>query len=234
MISFDSFVFLNKLLDWNMKSMDFNHGSSELSMVVGSSSANRNLEEKEPKLEDFLGGNSFSDQNQDASCLFSSAVPGGMMIGNEDVNPNSSNTIGLPMIKTWLRNNNQVPGQQTDEMSCDASASGFSGSVVAPSSASQGLGLSMSTGVGVSRDGEGSSSEAVQKGSANSGVDSQNGAIETRKAVDTFGQRTSIYRGVTRFLILVFVIFFCRKGLGCIFLVHFILMFYTQTSVTYS
>jgi AP2-like factor, ANT lineage len=172
-------------------------------MVVGSSSANRNLEEKELKLEDFLGGNSFSDQNQDASCLFSSTVSGGVLIGNEDSNTNSGNTIGLTMIKTWLRNNNEVPGQQTDEMSCDGSTSGFSGSAVAPSAAtSHGLGLSMSTGVGVSREIEGSPSEAVQKGSANSGVDSQTGAIEARKAVDTFGQRTSIYRGVTRFVIL--------------------------------
>lgn len=188
-----------------MKNMDFNHGSSELSMVVGSSSGNRNLEGKELKLEDFLGGNSFSDQNQDASCLFTANVQGGVMIGNEDVNTNSNNTIGLPMIKTWLRNNNQGPGQQTDEMSCDASASGFSGSVVAPSSTSQGLGLSMSTGAGVSREGEGSSSEAVQKGSANAGIDAPNGPIEARKASDTFGQRTSIYRGVTRFVTLLII-----------------------------
>jgi AP2-like factor, ANT lineage len=184
--------------------MDFNHGSSELSMVVGSSSANRNLEEKEPKLEDFLGGNSFSEQNQDSSCLFSSTVTGGIVIGNEDVNTNSGSAIGLPMIKTWLRNNNEAPGQQTDEMSCDGSARGFSGSIVAPcATTSHGLGLSMSTGGGVNREMEVSSSEAVQKGSANSDVDSQNiGAIEARKPVDTFGQRTSIYRGVTRFVTL--------------------------------
>ncbi|KAJ4772384.1 AP2-like ethylene-responsive transcription factor PLT1 [Rhynchospora pubera] len=200
--SYQTYGNLNESQDWNMKSIDFNHGSSELSMVVGSSSGKRNLEEKEPKLEDFLGGNSFVEPNQDESCLLSSNVQGGgVMIGHEDANTNSSNTIGLSMIKTWLKNN-QDATPQTDEMSCDASASGFSGSVVAASSSSQGLGLSMSTGmsypVGVSGEGEGSSSEAVQKGSANSGADSQSGAIEARKAVDTFGQRTSIYRGVTR------------------------------------
>lgn len=75
---------------------------------------------------------------------------------------------------------------------------------------SQSLSLSMSTGsqsssplplMGSGGGGESSSSENKNKGSVGSGVDEQSGAIEAvpRKSIDTFGQRTSIYRGVTRF-----------------------------------
>nr|CAD1819958.1 unnamed protein product [Ananas comosus var. bracteatus] len=74
---------------------------------------------------------------------------------------------------------------------------------------SQSLSLSMSTGsqsssplplMGSGGGGESSSSENKNKGSVGSAVDEQSGAIEAvpRKSIDTFGQRTSIYRGVTR------------------------------------
>ncbi|KAJ3681151.1 hypothetical protein LUZ60_015640 [Juncus effusus] len=208
--SYNRYGNLNETQDWNMKGMDFNDESSELSMVVGYGKRSASLEEKEPKLEDFLGGNSFTDQDQDTSSIMFSNIQDGSLVPNNET-PNSTNpnnTIGLSMIKTWLRSN-QGPGQQQgdDQMSCDTNnASGFSGNGVAVSGGTtQGLGLSMSTGlsypVGVgSKDGEASSSSelAAQKGTTNGGLDAQTGAVEVRKAADTFGQRTSIYRGVTR------------------------------------
>ncbi|XP_072991880.1 AP2-like ethylene-responsive transcription factor BBM2 [Typha latifolia] len=203
--------------DWNMKSFDYKGGSSELSMLVGSSS-------NEPKLEDFLGGNSFSDHENANSYMFSnsslqvadaamvtSSIQEGLM-GNAN-NANNGNTIGLSMIKTWLRNNPAPPPPQAgEEMSCDVNDTdcgrgAMRGNHISGLTNSQSLALSMSTGsqtnsalpLLVAGGGESSSSEGKQKGSA-SGLDAQSAAIEAvpRKSIDTFGQRTSIYRGVTR------------------------------------
>ncbi|URD72134.1 hypothetical protein MUK42_09545 [Musa troglodytarum] len=216
--------------DWDMKSLG---GPSELSVLVGSSSNQNTMEEDEPKLEDFLGGNSFSDhdqkvlpaaltsdeymfstssfQAQDASMVTSDAH-GGALMSDGNGGP-SSNSIGLSVIKTWLRNQ-PIPQQQANDMaggggtSCSSSA--MVANVIGTLTNSQGLSLSMSTGsqsssalpllvTGVSSGGESSSSDNKQKGIAG-GADAQTGPMEAvpRKAVDTFGQRTSIYRGVTR------------------------------------
>jgi AP2-like factor (ANT lineage) len=205
--------------------LDYDGGASELSMLVGSSAVGgkRAVEaETEPKLEDFLGGNSFvSEQDQAGGFLFS-GVP-----MDSSINSNSgSNTMELSMIKSWLRNNQvpQPPYPQTVEapaqqpqpnkeiMSTHGSASSFDAlgrnSAVA---ATGSLALSMSTGSGsqlpmagagggVSGAGgvaEGASSENKR---ASGAMDSPGGAVEAvaRKSIDTFGQRTSIYRGVTR------------------------------------
>ncbi|THU62921.1 hypothetical protein C4D60_Mb01t10250 [Musa balbisiana] len=218
------------LADWNMKSLG---DPSELSVLVGSSSNQNTMEEDEPKLEDFLGGNSISDhdqkvlpaaltsdeymfstssfQAQDASMVTSDAHGGGLM--SDGNGGSSSNSIGLSVIKTWLRNQ-PIPQQQANDMaggggtSCSSSA--MVANVIGTLTNSQGLSLSMSTGSqsssalpllvrGVSGGGESSSSDNKQKGTAG-GADAQTGPMEAvpRKAVDTFGQRTSIYRGVTR------------------------------------
>jgi AP2-like factor (ANT lineage) len=206
--------------------LDYDGGASELSMLVGSSAVGgkRAVEaETEPKLEDFLGGNSFvSEQHQAGGFLFS-GVP-----MDSSINSNSgSNTMGLSMIKSWLRNNQvpqppypqtvEAPAQQTQPnkeiMSTHGSASSFdalgrNNSAVASTGS---LALSMSTGSGsqppmagagggVSGAGgaaEGASSENKR---ASGAMDSPGGAVEAvaRKSIDTFGQRTSIYRGVTR------------------------------------
>nr|XP_009411811.1 PREDICTED: AP2-like ethylene-responsive transcription factor BBM2 [Musa acuminata subsp. malaccensis] len=231
--------------DWNMKCLDFKGGSSELSMLVGSSSTNQsNMVEDQPKLEDFLGGNSFSDhdhkvlpaglsgaysssgdeymfsnssfQVQDTSMVTSTAHDGALM--NDANGGSSSNSIGLSMIKTWLRNQPNIPQQQASINSSNDMA-GVTGTncggammadVIGSLTNSQGLSLSMSTGsqsssalpllaAGPSGGGESSSSDNKQKGIGGS-LDAQTGAMEavSRKSVDTFGQRTSIYRGVTR------------------------------------
>ncbi|CAL9145714.1 unnamed protein product [Musa hybrid cultivar] len=231
--------------DWNMKCLDFKGGSSELSMLVGSSSTNQsNMVEDQPKLEDFLGGNSFSDhdhkvlpaglsgaysssgdeymfsnssfQVQDTSMVTSTAHDVAIM--NDANGGSSSNSIGLSMIKTWLRNQPNIPQQQASINSSNDMA-GVTGTncggammadVIGSLTNSQGLSLSMSTGsqsssalpllaAGPSGGGESSSSDNKQKGIGGS-LDAQTGAMEavSRKSVDTFGQRTSIYRGVTR------------------------------------
>ncbi|KAJ1279961.1 hypothetical protein BS78_04G195400 [Paspalum vaginatum] len=210
--------------DWNMRGLDYNGGASELSMLVGSSGGGRGtgkraVEDSEPKLEDFLGGNSFvSEQDQSGGYLFS-----GVPMASSTNSNSGSNTMELSMIKTWLRNN-QVPQApqpppaahqpQPEEMSTDASASSFgcsdslgrNGAVAAGSS--QSLALSMSTGShlpmvvagGGASSGAASESTSSENKRASGAMDSPSSAIEAvpRKSIDTFGQRTSIYRGVTR------------------------------------
>lgn len=215
-------------IDWNMRGdLDYNGGASELSMLVGSSlvGGKRAMEaEAEPKLEDFLGGNSFvSEQDQAGGFLFS-----GVPMATSTNSNSGSNTMELSMIKSWLRNN-QVPQaaphpqsqtgapaqqpQPHEEMSTDASASSFdalgrNGALVVAGS-SQSLALSMSTGsgshlpmamVGGSASGGVSESTSSENKRASGAMDSPGGAVEAvaGKSIDTFGQRTSIYRGVTR------------------------------------
>ncbi|RRT56504.1 hypothetical protein B296_00047806 [Ensete ventricosum] len=189
-------------------------GPSELSVLVGSSSNQNTMEEDEPKLEDFLGGNSFSDH--DHKVLPAALTSDEYMFSTssfqaQDGNVgSSSNSIGLSVIKTWLRNQ-PIPQQQANDMAGGGGTSCSSSAMVANAigtlTNSQGLSLSMSTGsqpssalpllvTGVSGGGESSSSDNKQKGIAG-GADAQTGPTEAapRKAVDTFGQRTSIYRG---------------------------------------
>jgi AP2-like factor (ANT lineage) len=231
--------------DWNMRGLDYNGGASELSMLVGSSGGKRAaaVEETEPKLEDFLGGNSFvSEQDHHAAggFLFS-----GVPMASSTNSNSGSNTMELSMIKTWLRNNGQVPAghqpqqqqpaaaaaaaqqqaHEAAEMSTDASASSFgcssdamgrsnnggAVSAAAGGTSSQSLALSMSTGShshlpivvagGGNASGGAAESTSSENKRASGAMDSPGGgAIEAvpRKSIDTFGQRTSIYRGVTR------------------------------------
>lgn len=227
--------------DWGMKGMEFKGSSSELSMlVVGSSSNQTNtMEDDEPKLEDFLGGNSFSDNDQKlhpgaydhstnehhylfsncslqlpATATVAASTPNGGGLINHSTGSGGS-SIGLSMIKTWLRNQ-PAPVQQPESLNNDS----VDHAVASMVGNSQGLSLSMSSGTVTALGSQSSSSlplmvvggggcggeagssslDEKHKGSA-SGIDAQNGAIEAvqRKSIDTFGQRTSIYRGVTRF-----------------------------------
>ncbi|KAF7017231.1 unnamed protein product [Triticum aestivum] len=201
--------------DWAMRGLDYHGGSSELSMLVGSSGGRMTVDDGEaPKLEDFLGGNSFSDvQDHAGSYLFSSgsAMGSGAASGSHGVDGRGGSTIELSMIKTWLRNDNNQ-AQHDQEMSADASAtsyacSGAPGStgngVGVASSRGQGLALSMSMGsnshpqmpvVPAAVGTESTSSENKRVDSPSAGTAD---AVQ-RKSIDTFGQRTSIYRGVTR------------------------------------
>ncbi|XP_040379514.1 AP2-like ethylene-responsive transcription factor BBM2 [Oryza brachyantha] len=203
--------------DWAMRGLDYSGGSSDLSMVVGSSGGGRRTVDdggEAPKLENFLDGNSFSEVHGQAAggYLYSGSAVGGAGGYSND------GTIELSMIKTWLRSNQsqpQPPQQHTDQdMRADASASSYArsdvlvgscnggGAGAAASSHGQGLALSMSTGSVVAAAGGGGGAVAAESSSSeNKRVDSPSGAVDggvPRKSIDTFGQRTSIYRGVTR------------------------------------
>ncbi|XP_011084678.1 AP2-like ethylene-responsive transcription factor AIL1 isoform X2 [Sesamum indicum] len=170
---------------WNMKDMSMN-----------SFSCSQNQEET-PKLENFLGvgGRNFTDHNQEqnelqAGCnpirdtgynIYQESDTNNMSSTGGIINGMNSSTMGLSMIKNWLRNN-RAPPQSTDNK--------VRGEAEPPQAAvPQTLSLSMSTG---------SSSDSKLQAAADS--QSSGGAIESvpRKSIDTFGQRTSIYRGVTR------------------------------------
>ncbi|EYU39735.1 hypothetical protein MIMGU_mgv1a027130mg [Erythranthe guttata] len=96
----------------------------------------------------------------------------------------NNSTMGLSMIKNWLRNNssNPLPPPTTEAVDNEAAV------VVAGGGGAQTLSLSMSTGGG-----------GGSQSSDNNKLH-QSGNIESvpRKSIETFGQRTSIYRGVTR------------------------------------
>ncbi|XP_020597758.1 AP2-like ethylene-responsive transcription factor BBM2, partial [Phalaenopsis equestris] len=189
----------NQGAEWNMKSFDFKGSASDLSMLVGSTGdrMNNHMEVEEPKLEDFLGSHSssgdyvFSDYNDVGSVA------------------HSNSSIGLSMIKTWLRNQ-PVTQQVAEEKSTAVLLAGKIGG----QSSSQGLSLSMSmtsqsssaltlmattSGGGGGGGGLGESSSSPERlvGGGSDGLSAVE-AVATRKSIDTFGQRTSIYRGVTR------------------------------------
>lgn len=235
-------IFLLISTDWSMKSLDFKGNASELSMVVGSSSNQNDMEVEKPKLEDFLGGNSFPDNNQSLqqgcnsmggaydnspAYMFSNCSlqlpPAASAVSVSDAagggGSSNGNSIGLSMIKTWLRSQPGPPQQDSRVVDMVVSGGAASSSVrnaAGNPSNVQSLSLSMSTGsqsssplplMAASASGGGgaeSSPSADNKQKTNSSgtaLDVQSGSMEvaTRKSIDTFGQRTSIYRGVTRF-----------------------------------
>lgn len=179
---------------------------------------------QEPKLENFLGvgcvgGTSLFNQHQH------NGGGGGGGGGN-----NNNTSIGLSMIKSWLRNNPTPPPENNRSESSSIPDEGIVGNFV---SNAQNLSLSMSSGGGggdslsalpllmaapSTSDGGGESSSTSETNKHQQtttttpphnmqGVHdhSESGAVietlPTRKSVDTFGQRTSIYRGVTRYVL---------------------------------
>ncbi|CAN6449087.1 unnamed protein product [Victoria cruziana] len=197
-------------------------------LVGGSRATNTDA----PKLEDFLGG---SSSGAGADPMYSGAthsfgngaepkISGCDALTSGSYEQNSgdymfsdcslqlpataggNNSIGLSMIKSWLRNQ---PAPMDTKNSCSSSsvtantASAATGNL--PNM--QTLSLSMSTGSQSSSpapvrtaSGGGGGAESSSSENRQRGLDSQTGAIEPvpRKSIDTFGQRTSIYRGVTR------------------------------------
>lgn len=196
--------------DWNVSMNSFS-----------CSGQNPQQTQETPKLENFLGvgGHSFTDnqeQNnlqdgcnpirqatdhqsngrvnsyniyQEAEAISHTNNTGGLIM-------NGNSNMGLSMIKNWLRNHQAPPHAADDKVDNEVAAP------LGPVAGAQTLSLSMSTGS------KSSDNKLQQCGTA---VDSQNsgGAIESvpRKSLDTFGQRTSIYRGVTRFSIFYFTYF---------------------------
>ncbi|KAE8678638.1 AP2-like ethylene-responsive transcription factor BBM2 [Hibiscus syriacus] len=225
----------NQPQDWNMKGLGMNSDgnyktSSEISMFMGSSSCNS--QNQEPKLENFLGNNSFSGHQQNnlhgCNTLYTTTTTGEYLFpncslqlpsqettttnarttnGEDDSNTNinagdnsGSSSIGLSMIKTWLRNQ---PAQTQAEAKNNGGASqSLSLSMSTGSQTGSPLPLLATTSAGGASCGESSSSDNnKQQQKTPTCMDiAPNGASEAtpRKSIDTFGQRTSIYRGVTR------------------------------------
>ncbi|KAL3523291.1 hypothetical protein ACH5RR_016125 [Cinchona calisaya] len=179
------------------------NATQEMALLMGSSCNNHSLQSQQPKLENFLGVGGHSLH----------------LPSSQTVETNSSNnntTMGLSMIKSWLRNNPSTQSSQPENKNDGHEAVNIGG--VNNNASAQNLSLSMSTGGsqqasalplltascsdGGDGGGESSTSENIQpqNGMMTTTLDSQSGAIEAvpRKSIDTFGQRTSIYRGVTR------------------------------------
>lgn len=197
--------------------------------MMNSLSSSCNNEER-PKLENFLGvgGHTFADQLQEHKnklCNYNHLNNGydhntstyttmyqqtstdhhhhheQAQHPNNDINGgagNNSSTIGLSMIKNWLRNNPSAPAPLDNKVA---------GPPPPPPAASQTLSLSMSTGSQSSSTLPLLNANATTESCTSDGkLDAQTGgAIESvpRKSIDTFGQRTSIYRGVTRLINLI-------------------------------
>ncbi|TKY65328.1 AP2 ethylene-responsive transcription factor BBM2 [Spatholobus suberectus] len=194
---------------------DWKENYNSQNLLLGTSCNNQNMnnsqqqQQQQPKLENFLGGHSFGDHEQtyggnsaSTDYMFPAqpvAAGGGSGSGGGGGSTSNSNSIGLSMIKTWLRN--QPPHSENNNNNNESG--GNSRSSV------QTLSLSMSTGsqsssslplLTASVDGESSSDNKQPLTTAALDTTQTGGAIETapRKSIDTFGQRTSIYRGVTR------------------------------------
>ncbi|KAK6915777.1 AP2/ERF domain, partial [Dillenia turbinata] len=229
----------NQSQDWNMKGLGMSSGAettnyknttSELSMLMGSSCTpvtHNNMDtNQQPKLENFLGNShSFSDHHNQQSCNTTdyNMVPNcSLQLPSEAVEAeaassvrggaNNNNSIGLSMIKHWLRN--QPPAAAAVQV-LDQNKNNDCGGAISGGGAltnAQTLSLSMSTGsqsssplpllaaVSESPSSDHTNNNKQQISANNGSLDSQTGAIEAvpRKSIDTFGQRTSIYRGVTR------------------------------------
>ncbi|GMI63448.1 PLETHORA4, BABY BOOM [Hibiscus trionum] len=217
----------NQSQDWNMNGLnsDGNYKtSSELSMFMGSSSCSS--QNQEPKLENFLGNNSFSGHQQNnlhgCNTLYNTTTGEYMFPScslqlpsqgtttntrtrkGEDDNINTGNngrssSIGLSMIKTWLRN--QPAPTQAEAKNNDGASQSLSLSMSTGSETGYPLPLlaTRSTGGGESSSSDNNNNNKQQKTPTCMDT-TPSGASEAtpRKSIDTFGQRTSIYRGVTR------------------------------------
>ena len=106
------------------------------------------------------------------------------------------------MIKTWLRNQPAPTQQDTNNKNNGGTQSLSLSMSTGSQSAASSLPLLAVTGGGNNTGGDHSSSSDNNKEQKTTpSLDSQTVAIESvpRKSIDTFGQRTSIYRGVTRY-----------------------------------
>ncbi|KAF2283122.1 hypothetical protein GH714_043449 [Hevea brasiliensis] len=195
--------------------------NSDLAMFMGTSRSSQNLDQnQEPKLENFLGDYSFANHEHKIpagcnamykfqKCSLQQATPNDRISIGEDNNSintgSNSSSIGLSMIKTWLRNQ-PAPTQQQEHKNNGGGAQSLSLSVSTGSQSGSPLPLlTANTGESNSNGGDHHSSTSSdnkqqQQQKTTIGLDSQTAAIEAvpRKSIDTFGQRTSIYRGVTR------------------------------------
>lgn len=179
-----------------------------MSMLMGTSCNSQHLENNQepPKLENFLGigeqklqqvcNNNNNNNNNDYNIYCSTP--------NNISENNANNIIGLSMIKNWLRNNpNSTTTTTTTPSSLqdDKKEGDVVGVAGGGGNGNNARSLSLSMSMGGDGGGDNSCSSENNKQEIVSGNnDGQiSGAIVVpKKSIDTFGQRTSIYRGVTR------------------------------------
>ncbi|KAL9351933.1 hypothetical protein Peur_054613 [Populus x canadensis] len=215
----------NQSQDWNMKSLGMNPDTnyktaSGLPIFMGTSCNSQTIDQnQEPKLENFLGGHSFGNHEhklngcntmydttgdyvfQNCSLQLPSEATSNERTSSNGGGDNKNSSIGLSMIKTWLRNQPAPTQQDTNNKNNGGAQSlSLSMSTGSQSAASALPLLAVNGGVNNTGGDQSSSDNNKQQKSTTPSLDSQTGAIESvpRKSIDTFGQRTSIYRGVTR------------------------------------
>ncbi|XP_059625408.1 AP2-like ethylene-responsive transcription factor BBM2 [Cornus florida] len=213
--------------DMSMNSeSNYKSSTSELSMIMGSSCTSQNMETQAgPKLENFLGGGHCLADQQDHklggcnsnsinSSAYNNGESGDYLYSNCSLELPSSepkaggvrptdhgsggvngSSIGLSMIKNWLRN--QPEGKSDGGV---ASTRGTNATLTSTGGQTLSLSMSGSGGGGESSSSDNKQPKAVVAVAAAAVEGQSGGALESvpRKSIDTFGQRTSIYRGVTR------------------------------------
>lgn len=195
--------------DWNMKA------SSELSVLMaagGGGSCNGENPEliQPPKFENFLSVGHAAAAGDYMYQLPPQAQPGTDHLTTTTTRGNTatatSSSIGLSMIKNWLRNNPTTPTSNQNATRAVPEIQETEAAMGGGGRSTNELSLSMGTGAGgggfVVGDHSSCSDNKRQQTEIATTVDSENGGGATeaapRKSIDTFGQRTSIYRGVTR------------------------------------
>ncbi|KAL2526239.1 AP2-like ethylene-responsive transcription factor BBM [Abeliophyllum distichum] len=187
---FQDFQRNNHSQEWNMKDVGLNSFSC----------SSQNLENQErPKLENFLGVSGLTFNDQEHKKLQSTADTYIYQEAAEATSQTTSNTMGLSMIKNWLRNNPAQPQAAENKRSYEVALPPPSTSSVQTLSLSMSTGSQSSSHLPLKVNGESSSSGNNEQQRRNA-LDNQTSVIEPapKKSIDTFGQRTSIYRGVTR------------------------------------
>ncbi|GFZ11341.1 integrase-type DNA-binding superfamily protein [Actinidia rufa] len=152
-----------------------------------------------PKLENFLGSHSFAHHGHYMYQPLEAAETATATTNN---NGATNNNIGLSMIKNWLRNQpTPTPAQPENKNDQGCGVEGSNGNLSLSMSTESQTGSPLHL-LAVSGGGSGGGESSISLDSKQKGtsLDAQTGAIEAvpRKSIDTFGQRTSIYRGVTR------------------------------------
>uniref|UniRef100_A0A6N2LS69 AP2/ERF domain-containing protein n=1 Tax=Salix viminalis TaxID=40686 RepID=A0A6N2LS69_SALVM len=204
----------NQSQDWNnMKRFGMNADpnystTSDVPIFLGSSCNSQNIDQnQEPKLENFLGGHSFGNHEHKLNVCSTMYDTGGdymfqncsLQLPSEDASNERTSSNGGG--DTSINSNNTNSSIGTSQHRHNKTQA------IRAMAVAQSLSLSMSTGSQSAVNGGGNRTGGEQSFSDNNkqqkttpSIGTQTGAIETvpRKSIDTFGQRTSIYRGVTR------------------------------------
>ncbi|GAB4835361.1 hypothetical protein Ancab_000271 [Ancistrocladus abbreviatus] len=207
---------------WGMKAalgMSYKPTNTEQYLLMGSSFTSGG---QEPKLENFL-----DIHNNGGDYMFTTTVDATTNPSSSSDNTNSGNNgINVSMIKTWLRKHPSQTENKDDgggDPGCGSltNPQTLSLSMMSAGSESATSAVPFLTANSKSVNGDGSGGSGGDKEDTSSDnnkninnnnnnnslsnnssriLDAQSGAIEAipGKSIDTFGQRTSIYRGVTR------------------------------------